>query len=157
IDTLYFGGGTPSRLGADGVARLLDLCRRHFAVDPLAEITLEANPDDVTRDVATAWRQAGVTRVSLGAQSFDDDALRWMHRTHDAAAIVRAADALRDAGLPDFSLDLIFALPDDVPRGWEADLERALSLSPAHVSLYGLTVETHTPLGRARDRGTLGD
>ncbi len=151
--TVYLGGGTPSRLGASGVARLLEtLTRRiHLAAD--AEVTLEANPDDVTPDVARAWQRAGVNRLSIGAQSFHDDVLRWMHRTHDTTQIARAVDAARHGGIDDVSLDLIFSLPDDVPRSWRADLERALELEPTHVSLYGLTVEPHTPLGRWRERG----
>ncbi len=151
--TLYFGGGTPSRLGGVGVARLIDVLAHRIALDDDAEVTLEANPDDVTPDAANAWRRAGVNRLSLGAQSFDDSVLRWMHRTHDAAQIGRAIDAARSAGLDDVSLDLIFSLPDDAPRVWRADLEAALALEPTHVSLYGLTVEPHTPLGRWRDRG----
>jgi oxygen-independent coproporphyrinogen-3 oxidase len=153
IETLYLGGGTPSRLGADGVARLLDVIRRSFAPDGDAEITIEANPDDVSMAAAAVWRDAGINRVSLGAQSFSDEALRWMHRTHDSAAIPRAVDDLRAAGFDDVSLDLIFALPETVARDWQSDVEQALALRPTHVSLYGLTIEPMTPLGRWRARG----
>jgi len=155
-ETLYLGGGTPSRLGGTGIARLLDAVRERLTILPTAEITLEANPEDVSTESAVAWRRAGINRISIGAQSFDDAVLRWMHRTHDAAAIRRAVDSAREAGLGDLSLDLIFALPPDLSRSWERDLSEALALEPNHVSLYGLTIEPLTPLGRWRDRGAVG-
>ena len=153
LDTVYLGGGTPSRLGAAGVTRVLDLLRARFSLAPGAEVTIEANPEDVSPEAARDWLTARVTRVSLGVQSFNDDVLRWMHRTHDAAQAVAAATALRDAGLDDWSLDLIFALPPEVERSWSDDLGRAIDLGPAHISCYGLTVEPHTPLLRWRERG----
>ena len=153
LDTLYLGGGTPSRLGADGVARLIDLVRERAALAEGAEVTIEANPDDVTAPIARRWREAGVNRISLGAQSFDDRALAWMHRTHSAQRIGTAAADLRDAGFDNWSLDLIFSLPAEVGRSWERDVEHALELDPAHVSLYGLTIEHGTPLARWRERG----
>ena len=152
-DTLYLGGGTPSRLGGEGIARLLDAVRERIALQPGAELTLEANPEDVTPEALAAWRDAGVNRLSLGGQSFDENVLRWMHRGHDAAAIVRAVEQARDAGFAHVSFDLIFALPPALGRDWTRDLERAIALAPSHLSLYGLTVEPGTPLGRWRDRG----
>ena len=155
LDTLYFGGGTPSRLGEAGVSRMLDLvCERATLADG-AEVTLEANPEDVSLQAARSWRRAGVTRVSLGIQSFDDAALDWMHRVHDADRAERAVDELRGAGFDNFSIDLIFALPESVGRSWERDVGRALRLDPPHVSLYGLTLEEKTPLGRQRRRGEI--
>jgi oxygen-independent coproporphyrinogen-3 oxidase len=140
VDTLYLGGGTPSRLGADGVSRLLAVVRDRVALSDGAEVTLEVNPEDASREAATQWRAAGVNRVSLGVQSFDDRALAWMRRTHDAAGAAAAVDAVRAAGIDNVSLDLIFALPAMLRRSWEADLDRATALAPPHVSLYGLTV-----------------
>jgi oxygen-independent coproporphyrinogen-3 oxidase len=157
VDTIYCGGGTPSRLGPDGVQRLLDIVRRRFRPERGAEVTLEANPEDVDLPAARAWRAAGVNRVSLGVQSFDDQVLRWMHRTHDAGQARNAVHVLRDAGFEDWSLDLIFALPPEVTRDWTADLDQALALEPPHVSCYGLTVEPHTPLERWRSRGQVHD
>jgi oxygen-independent coproporphyrinogen-3 oxidase len=119
----------------------------------VVEVTLEANPEDVTPETAALWRRAGINRVSLGAQSFDDTALRWMHRSHDAARIGQAVRALRAAGIDNISLDLIFGLPAELERDWGRDLELALSLLPSHLSLYGLTVEPRTPLGRWVSRG----
>ena len=157
LDTLYLGGGTPSTLGGPGIARLIDLVRARAKISPGAEITIEANPDNVTREAAQAWRAAGVNRVSLGGQSFDPAVLEWMHRTHDADQLPRAITVLRDAGIEDVSLDLIFALPSALDRDWPADVERALALAPTHVSLYGLTIEPHTPLGRWHSRGKIAE
>ena len=157
MDTLYFGGGTPSRLGADGVARLLGALGDRMTLASDAEITLEANPEDVNAESVAAWRDAGVNRLSIGAQSFDDRVLQWMHRSHDAAMIEHAADSARRGGIDNVSLDLIFALPSGVDRSWPADVARALELEPSHLSLYGLTVEPHTPLGRWTARGDVAE
>jgi oxygen-independent coproporphyrinogen-3 oxidase len=155
LDTVYLGGGTPSRLGGVGVATVLSTVREHATIAPSAEMTIEANPDDVN-DVAVAqWVAAGINRVSLGSQSFDDSVLEWMHRTHDARQIGQAVKTLRRGGISNISLDLIFALPAELRRSWERDLTLALDLEPAHVSLYGLTVEAHTPIARWRDRGAI--
>jgi oxygen-independent coproporphyrinogen-3 oxidase len=153
LDTLYLGGGTPSRLGGDGIARLLALVGEHASLARGAEITIEANPDDVDAASIRAWRESGVNRLSLGVQSFDPSVLGWMHRTHTADAGQRAVTIARDGGITEISLDLIFALPAAVPRDWSRDLDLALGLEPAHLSLYGLTVETHTPLGKWAARG----
>ena len=153
IDTIYLGGGTPSRLGPDGVRRVLDIVRARFPQSPGVDVTVEANPEDVSPDAASRWRDAGVTRVSLGIQSFNDDVLKWMHRTHDASQARQAAATLKDAGFDDWSLDLIFALPPEVERSWTEDLNQAIDLGSTHISCYGLTVEPHTPLLRWRERG----
>jgi oxygen-independent coproporphyrinogen-3 oxidase len=155
VDTLYFGGGTPSRLGADGVSAMLSMLRGRIELASGAEVTLEANPEDVTREAVAAWVDSGINRISLGSQSFDDRVLTWMHRSHDAAAISRAVDAVRAGGIENVSLDLIFALPEGVERSWKADVARALELEPSHLSLYGLTIEPHTPLSRWQRRGEL--
>lgn len=153
LDTVYLGGGTPSRLGGDGIARLFEVIDRSFSIAPDAEITIEANPEDVTPDAARSWRSSGVNRVSLGVQSFDDAVLSWMHRVHDADAAMRAIGTLREAGFDNISIDLIFALPDSLKRSWSRDLEITLQTDPDHVSLYGLTIEDHTPLSRWETRG----
>jgi oxygen-independent coproporphyrinogen-3 oxidase len=153
VETVYFGGGTPSRL-EPGV--LGDLLARIAADRPLAadaEVTIEANPEDVTAAASAAWRAAGINRVSLGVQSFDPSVLRWMHRTHTAEQVPRAVDLLRGAGFASLSLDLIFGLPAGLERDWPRDLAAAAALSPEHLSLYGLTVEAGTPLGRWTARG----
>jgi oxygen-independent coproporphyrinogen-3 oxidase len=155
VSTLYFGGGTPSRLAPGAIGRMIDQVWTDRGIESGAEITLEANPDDVTADAAGAWRAAGINRISLGAQSFDPGVLRWMHRTHDAGQIGRAVETLRAAGIAGLSLDLIFGLPALLERDWSADLEQAVALEPDHLSLYGLTVEERTPLARWAARGAV--
>jgi putative oxygen-independent coproporphyrinogen III oxidase len=156
LDTLYLGGGTPSLLPPNALATLVAQVLHAFGSTPsfhVVEVTLEANPEDVTPESARRWRAAGVNRVSLGAQSFDNRVLEWMHRSHDAAQIGDAVRALRRAGIENISLDLIFALPAELNRDWSRDLELAVSLDPFHLSLYGLTVEARTPLARWISRG----
>nr|MBA2708439.1 radical SAM family heme chaperone HemW [Gemmatimonadaceae bacterium] len=148
LDTLYFGGGTPSRLGGAGVEAMVSIIREHFVVAPGAEITLEANPDDVCAATAMAWARAGINRISLGVQTFNDATLAWLHRTHSADQARLAVQTLRAAGIENVSLDLIFALPSHLERSFSEDLEEALSLRPDHISLYGLTIEDSTPLAR---------
>jgi oxygen-independent coproporphyrinogen-3 oxidase len=148
LATVYFGGGTPSKLAPESIGRMLDLIRTRATLHADAEITLEANPEDVTSAGARAWRGHGVNRVSLGVQSFEPDVLSWMHRTHDAEQIPRAVDSLRDAGIENISVDLIFAVPAMLGRVWERDIAKAVALGVPHLSVYGLTVESHTPLGR---------
>jgi oxygen-independent coproporphyrinogen-3 oxidase len=159
LTTIYLGGGTPSKLGADGVGQLLDRLRStpglSFAAG--AEVTMEANPEDVTPEATELWRAAGINRLSMGVQSFHAVTLAWMHRTHDVDAASRAMDAARTAGINNISIDLIFALPTDLGRSWESDLSMALALRPDHISLYGLTVEPHTPLGRWTARGEVAE
>ncbi|MDP9179257.1 MAG: radical SAM family heme chaperone HemW [Gemmatimonadota bacterium] len=148
LSTVYLGGGTPSSLGAAGVRQMLATIASFAQIAPGAEVTIEANPEDVTPEAADAWAAAGVNRLSLGAQTFDDAVLTWMHRTHDASRIGHAVRYARSAGIVNISLDLIFALPPEIPRTWTRDLDETLALSPQHVSLYGLTVEPATPLQR---------
>jgi oxygen-independent coproporphyrinogen-3 oxidase len=155
LETVYLGGGTPSRLGGAGVASVLDAVRERWQLTRGAEITVEANPDDVNDIAVAKWIAAGVNRVSLGAQSFNEAALEWMHRTHDSAQIGRAVTILKRGGIENISLDLIFSLPEHVGRSWRDDLMRAIELKPSHLSLYGLTIEPMTPLGRWADRGQI--
>jgi oxygen-independent coproporphyrinogen-3 oxidase len=154
FETIYVGGGTPSLLPAEAILALLhELTSPRRTPHAAREVTIEANPEDVTVDSARIWKAAGVNRVSLGAQSFDDAVLQWMHRSHDAAQTRRAVQALRGAGIENISLDLIFGLPEELHRNWERDLDNLCSLLPAHCSLYGLTVEPRTPLDRWISRG----
>jgi oxygen-independent coproporphyrinogen-3 oxidase len=153
VKTLYLGGGTPSRFGSEGIVRLMAMFRERIDLELDAEVTIEANPDDVSAAAPASWRAAGVNRVSLGVQSFDDRALQWMHRVHDAASVPIAFEQLRSAGFDDVSVDLIFALPENLERDWKRDLTRAIDLKPSHISLYGLTVEPHAPLGKWVARG----
>jgi oxygen-independent coproporphyrinogen-3 oxidase len=155
LRSVYFGGGTPSRLDPVVVAGLLHRFRLDRGTVPGMEVTLEANPEDVTAARAEAWVAAGVNRVSLGVQSFHPAVLEWMHRTHTAEQIPEAVRHLRAAGLGNISVDLIYAVPAMLRRDWAADLDAALGLEPTHLSLYGLTVEERTPLARWRARGAV--
>ncbi len=153
VRTIYFGGGTPSRLDPTALAAIIHRVRQDRSVAVDAEVTMEANPDDVTPDRARAWVDAGVNRISLGVQSFDPAVLAWMHREHSVAQVGQAVAALRGAGIANLSLDLIYAVPGDLGRDWERDLDLALALEPEHLSLYGLTIEPGTPLFRWTRRG----
>lgn len=146
--TLYLGGGTPSLLGPGALPRLRERLAWHADIEEGAEWTAEANPESFEPVLAADWREAGVNRLSFGAQSFDPSVLRWMGRLHGPEGPARALGAARAVGFDNVSLDLIFGLPARLGRDWAADLERVLSLEPEHVSLYGLTAEARTPLGR---------
>ncbi len=153
LNTVYLGGGTPSRLGGPGVTAVLAMVREHATITSSAEITIEANPDDVNDIAVAQWVAAGVNRISLGSQSFDDAVLKWMHRTHDSAQIDLAVRTIRGGGIENISLDLIFALPAHLDRDWMSDIAHAIALAPSHLSLYGLTIEPHTAISRWVDRG----
>jgi len=159
LRTIYLGGGTPSLLGTGVMGRLADVLRAHAHWSDDVEWTAEANPESFTRELADDWVAAGINRISLGAQTFHEPALRWMGRLHGPGGPARAFQAARDAGIDNISIDLIFALPQRLGRDWGADLERALALEPSHVSLYGLTAEANTPLGRwvGEGRETMAD
>jgi oxygen-independent coproporphyrinogen-3 oxidase len=152
VETVYLGGGTPSKLGGHGVRALLELVRAKFNFSPGAEVTIEANPEDVTPEAVDAWTSAGINRLSLGAQSFHDNVLTWMHRTHDAKQIKDSGRIAKHGGVDNISLDLIFAVPPEIDRSWSDDLDAALEMEPQHVSLYGLTIEPATPLSRWIDQ-----
>ena len=158
VDTVYFGGGTPSYLGPDCLCRLLDAVFQSYRVAPGAEITLEANPDSA-QDIS-ALRQlhdAGFDRLSLGMQSADDAELRHIGRVHTHAQTVRAVENARAAGFDNLSLDLIYGLPEQTMTRWQANLDAALALAPEHLSCYGLKVEEGTPLFAQRERFALPD
>ena len=158
VDTVYFGGGTPSYLGAERITQLLQTVKKHYRVAKDAEITLEANPDSLFDWKALrALRRLGLNRISLGVQSSDDAVLRSLGRIHTWRQVVEAADAVRRAKIPDLSLDLIYGLPDQTAEQWEKTLSDAVSLSPDHISCYGLKLEEGTPLWQRRDSLTLPD
>lgn len=148
LETLYIGGGTPSLLGTGVMARLVERIAPLAVLEAGAEWTCEANPESFDDALAVDWRSAGVNRLSFGAQSFDVGVLRWMGRLHGVEGPARAIAAARKAGFDNYSIDLIFGLPERLARDWSSDLDRALGLDPAHVSLYGLTAEAGAPLGR---------
>ena len=158
VDTVYFGGGTPSLLGAKRLCRILKTVRKRCAVTKDAEITLEANPDSIG-DAGTLrqLRQAGFNRISLGMQSADDELLRRLGRIHTARQVGEAVAAAREAGFGNLSVDLIYGLPRQTTGHWLATLEAAAALDVQHVSCYGLKVEEGTPLFACRETAGLPD
>jgi len=157
VDTIYFGGGTPSFFGADGMATLLTAVRRYFDVANDAEITFEANPDSVSDKLLRRLRAEGFNRVSLGVQCDDDAILQKIGRPHNYAQAVTAVERIRRAGYRNLSLDLMYGLPGQTLDGWEATLRRVLTLNPDHISCYGLKVEERTPLYDYKDACNLPD
>ena len=158
VDTIYFGGGTPSYLGAARLERLLQCALAHYRVTPGAEITLEANPDSAQLlPPLRTLRAAGFNRISLGMQSADDALLRTIGRVHTHAQTVRAVESARAAGFDNLSLDLIYGLPGQSGAQWRETLRAALALAPEHLSCYGLKVEEGTPLAAARETLPPGD
>lgn len=153
--TIFFGGGTPSLLHATEVASILQAARAAFAVDDDAEITLEANPGTIERGHLADLRATGLTRLSMGAQSFDAGLLKWMGRIHNPAEIVSAVAAARHAEFTNVNLDFIFALPGQTMAQWADTLDRAVELAPEHLSLYSLIVEPTTPLFDWVEAGTV--
>lgn len=149
VDSIYFGGGTPSLLTASELRAIVDACREAFAVTADAEVTLEANPESVSQAAAEAWLAAGVTRVSLGVQSFRDDDLRRLGRAHTAAGAVEAVQALRAAGVDNLSLDLMLWLPEQARADVLDSVSRLIDLGPEHASLYLLEIYPNSPLKEA--------
>lgn len=155
LSTIFFGGGTPTFLEAADLTGLMRLIRDNVAIEPDAEISSEANPDGLTEEKLCAMREAGWNRLSLGVQSFDDEALLRIGRTHRAADIESVFKAARRAGFANISLDLMFALPGQSRESWRETLARALELGPEHLSCYSLTIEEGTPFARRVERGQL--
>ncbi|MBS1580638.1 MAG: radical SAM family heme chaperone HemW [Bacteroidetes bacterium] len=153
VGTLYFGGGTPSLLPAPAIAALIGQVRRLAPLAADAEITLEANPDDITPQTLEAWTAAGITRVSLGIQSFRDERLRWMGRAHDAGQALRSIGLVARAGLASWTIDLIYGLPGMTLAEWDEQLSTALDHGMPHLSAYCLTVEERTALHRQVAKG----
>ena len=146
VDTIYFGGGTPSFFGADGMAAILTAIRKAFRVSPSAEITFEANPDSVSDRLLRRLRSEGFNRVSLGIQCDDDEILKKIGRPHNYAQAVSAVQRIRKFGFKNLSLDLMYGLPGQSLQAWERTLKNVLKLQPEHISCYGLKVEEGTPL-----------
>ena len=157
VDTIYFGGGTPSFFGADGMAAILSVIRRSFDVAMDAEITFEANPDSVSPRLLRKLKSEGFNRVSLGIQCDDDDILAKIGRPHNYEQAVSAVQKIRKAGFKNLSLDLIYGLPGQTLESWQRTLRNVLELKPEHISCYGLKVEEGTPLYACQEFMNLPD
>jgi oxygen-independent coproporphyrinogen III oxidase len=153
VDTIYFGGGTPSLLAPAQLDRILGTLSSRFEVEANSEITLEINPGSVTREKLEAFRSLGINRASFGAQTFDDAELAKLGRSHTAAETLKTFATLRDAGFTNISFDLIAGLPGQTPAGWQRNIEQALTLKPEHLSFYLLEVHSGTPLAEHIRRG----
>lgn len=157
IDTVYFGGGTPSALEPDDYARILAALRENLSISGDARIFFEANPEDVTPGSVRAWRETGVHMLSLGIQSFDPEALRFLGRRHGPEEARRSVELARAAGFHTVSIDLIYGLPDQTPADWRRTLSAAVELQPDHLSCYQLTIHEGTPFGFQLARGRMSE
>lgn len=144
VKSIYFGGGTPSLFSADHIATFLSAVRARLDLSPAIEITLEANPGTIEHDSFSAYSKAGINRVSLGVQSFDDKALKRIGRIHGRDEVEQSLQSLRSAGISNFNIDLMYALPGQSPSQSKRDIELAIKARPAHISLYQLTIEPNT-------------
>ena len=151
-DTIYIGGGTPSQLGSADISRLFAALHRNYG-NRQREVTFEANPDDVDAALATTLRECGVNRVSMGAQTFDNQRLRFLHRRHTSDQVEQAVRTLRKSGIGNISIDLIYGFPSQTIAQWEEDIDRATSLGADHISAYSLMYEKGTALHAMLARG----
>ncbi len=146
VDSVYFGGGTPSWIGTAYIQSILNTLHENFTISPLAEITLEANPDDVQPEMLATLRNSGINRLSLGVQSFFNAHLQWMHRAHNAEDAHLSIRQIQQAGFSNYSVDLIYGLPGLTDDQWRQNLEVLLGENVPHISCYALTVEPKTEL-----------
>lgn len=152
VDSIYLGGGTPSRTALENLQRIFETLHNHFTIAPTAEISIEANPEDVSPETIAAWRALGVNRISIGVQSFHDGELRAIGRVHDRAAAIAAVRAAAGSGVRT-NLDLILGLPHQTRASFRETLDTAVALGAGHLSLYMLDLEEKTPLQVQVDRG----
>ena len=155
LDTIYLGGGTPSILSKQELTTLLDSVYRHFECVSNPEITLEANPEDLSASTAEHFLSVGINRISIGIQTFLDDQLRRLNRGHSGEQGMASVAAARQAGLTNISVDLMFGLPGSSQMDWEDDLDKLIELNVPHASIYGLIIETKTAFGRWAAKGQI--
>lgn len=151
IDTIYFGGGTPSQLEEKDFIQLFETIYKIYTVNPEAEITIEANPDDLTPEYIAMLRTLPFNRLSMGIQTFKEDTLRLLHRRHTAAQAQQAYQHCREAGFQNISVDLMYGLPGETLEDWQKDLQTALQMHPEHISAYHLIYEEGTPLWNLKE------
>jgi putative oxygen-independent coproporphyrinogen III oxidase len=157
VDTVYFGGGTPSHFGGARLAAVLRTIRKNYRLTKDCEITMELNPDSTDKPLLNALRKAGVNRLSMGVQSADNGELTQIGRLHNFSQAEEAFELARDAGFQNISLDLIYGLPGQTMESWQQSVEKLLALAPEHLSCYGLKLEKGTPLYERQDSETMAD
>jgi oxygen-independent coproporphyrinogen-3 oxidase len=155
VSTIFFGGGTPTTLPFADLARILEACRRHFKVDPEAEITCEANPATIPQADLAQLREAGFNRLSIGVQSFHPDELKRLERVHSVDEVYLTVERARQAKFENLSLDLMFGLPGQTTKKWLSNLNEAIALKPDHISAYNLTIEPDTVFYKQQAQGQL--
>lgn len=155
LDTIYFGGGTPSVLSKNEIGKILEKIHSLYTVSTEAEVTLEANPDDLSREYLQSLHQLGFNRLSIGIQSFFDEDLKWMNRRHTAEEAERSIKLSQDAGFHNMNIDLIYGLPQLTQERWNQNLQKFISLEVPHLSAYHLTIEPKTVFGYYKRKGRL--
>ncbi len=155
VETIYFGGGTPSMIPEKHLQSLIKRVQDLFEVKADAEVTLEANPDDINESALEAWREIGINRLSIGIQTFDDDRLKFLNRAHNSEEAIQSVLLAKEKGFDNLTCDLIYAIPPNSMDKWKKDLETMLSLEIPHLSLYGLTIEAETVFGKWKSKGKL--
>jgi oxygen-independent coproporphyrinogen-3 oxidase len=155
VDTIYFGGGTPSMLTSSELAAILNVIKGNFKVSSSAEITLEANPDDLSKEKLSELFSMGINRLSIGIQSFENEVLLSLNRAHNADQAIQCVTDAKEAGFRNLSLDLIYGIPGQSLDSWKWNIDQALQLQPEHLSTYALTIEEKTVFGKWFKKGTL--
>ena len=153
LNSIYFGGGTPSLLNINELDLLFDTLYRYFEFDNLTEITFEVNPDDVSKKKLDAWKKIGINRLSIGIQSFNDEELKWMNRAHEAEQSINSILLAQDAGFNNITIDLIYGSKFQTLDSWQKTLQKAVDLKTQHISSYNLTIENKTVLGSRNAKG----
>lgn len=155
IDTIFFGGGTPSLLDSNTVDNFIQSVKSNFKLKPGLEITIEANPDSITEEKSQRWLNSGINRVSIGMQSSTKEVLKKLDRTHNPDNVSHSVDILKKSGFDNFSLDLIYGTPGESLNDWENSLKDAIALNPPHISAYSLVIEPGTKMGAQLNRGEI--
>ena len=157
LQSIYFGGGTPSLLSQKQLLQIFETIKKHFNIQPNAEITLEANPDDLSEEKLTELKHTPINRLSIGVQSFFDDDLKWMNRAHNANEAENAIAMAKQKGFENITIDLIYGTPGLTNENWQQNIQKALALGVNHISSYALTVEPKTVLANMIEKGKLAD
>ncbi|MBA3679642.1 MAG: radical SAM family heme chaperone HemW [Bacteroidetes bacterium] len=153
LGSIYFGGGTPSLLNKQEFEAIFEAINKHFTCDKAAEITMETNPDDISKENLKIWKQLGINRLSIGLQSFNDEELKWMNRAHNASQSVTSVLMAQDEGFDNITIDLIYGSKFQDLKTWESTLLQTVSLNTQHISSYNLTIENKTVLGIQNAKG----